>query len=188
MTTRTRIVLAAAVALLCALSAAPSEAQTRASVYFQPGITSHHFTGQVGRYASGSVGVGATQGIQLGLFGTYLAVGTDFHLTNQPPPPYSRGLRTFAISTGIRVMPRMDPLQPFGVVEYTNLGIASNTLVRYTGDRSNFNAIGGGLGVRWRPLAPFHVEAQFNTRYYVDMRSPTASFGGIIAFGLSGDI
>ena len=182
---RLAIVLILALGLLSTGSAA---AQNGPSVYFQPGVTSNHFTGDVGRYASGSIGIAAMQGIQFGLMGAYLALGTDFHLTNQPPPPYSRGLQTFTIATGLRIAPQIAPVRPMFGIEYANLGVVSNTLNRFTGNRLGFNAIGANAAARWRFMPPFYVEAQANVRYFVDMRSPVASIGGGIYLGLSGQL
>ena len=118
--------------VLLLTAARPAPAQD-VEVFFQPGVTSNHFTGQLGRYSSGSLGLAATQGIQLGAFAAYLSLGTDFYLTNQPPPPYTRGLRTFTIATGLRLVFPFDPVTPIIGIEYANLGVVSNALNRFTG-------------------------------------------------------
>lgn len=166
---------------------APSIARAQpVEVYFQPGVSTQHFTGDVGRYASGSVGIVATQGIQFGALGAFVSLGTDFHLTNQPPPPYTRGLQTFTVAAGLRLAFPFEPVTPIIGIEYANLGVVSNTLNRFTGDGLSFNAVGGHVAARWRFLDPLYIEAQVGARYYVDMRSPVAGIGGIIAIGLSG--
>ncbi len=168
--------------------AATAQAQSRPSVFFQPGFSTNRFTGDVGRFASASVGFGATQGIRFGLFGGYLSLSSDFHLTNQPPPPYARGLRTFTVAAGLRITPDIRPIQPIFSFEYANLGVVSNALIRYTGPRQSFNAVGVGAGARMRFLGPFHVEAHLQSRYFFDMNSPTFSIGGTIALGVSGGL
>lgn len=184
---RWRIVPAVLLGVLASTAARPAPAQST-TVYFQPGVSTTSYTGDVGRYASGSLGVVVTQGVQFGPLGAFVSLGTDFHLTNQPPPPYTRGLQTFTIATGLRLEFPLRPFAPILGVEYANLGVVSNTLNRFTGDRLSFNAVGGHVAGRWHFLDPLYVEAQVGARYYVDMRAPTAGIGGVVAIGLSGTI
>lgn len=178
----------AACAMVFLLTAArPAPAQD-VEVFFQPGVTSNHFTGELGRYSSGSLGLAATQGIQIGAFAGYLSLGTDFYLTNQPPPPYTRGLRTFTIATGLRLVFPFDPVTPIIGIEYANLGVVSNALNRFTGSGLAFDAVGAHGAVRWRFLGPIYAELQLGARLYVDMLQPTASIGGVVSVGISGQI
>lgn len=165
----------------------PAAAQDGPEIYFQPGVTTESFTGDVGRFASASIGVSATQGIQLDVVGAYLTLGTNYHLTNQPPPPYTRGLQTFNINAGLRLRVPTDPIEPAIGIEYSNLGVVSNALNRFTGDQLSFNGIGALLAARWRVAPPFYVELSTTTRYYVDMLNPTASVGVSVAIGLFGN-
>ena len=164
----------------------PALAQEGPEVYFQPAITTQSFTGEVGRFASASIGVSATQGIQLEVVGAYLALGTNYHLTNQPPPPYTRGLQTFGITAGLRFRIPIEPIEPSIALEYSNLGVVSNALNRFTGSQLSFNGVGGRAAARWRVALPLYVEVGGNVRYFVDMLNPTASIGGSIAIGLLG--
>ena len=175
-------------ALTCLLVglAFPAFAQEGPEVYFQPAVTTQNFTGEVGRYASASIGVSATQGIQLAVVGTYLTLGTNYHLTNQPPPPYTRGLQTFGITAGLRFRVPIEPIEPSIGLEYTNLGVVSNTLNRFTGSQLSFNGVGARAAARWRVASPLYVELGANVRYFVDMLNPTASVGGSISLGLLG--
>lgn len=179
--------LAPVLVALTLASAVPASGQDGPEVYFQPGVTTESFTGQVGRFASASIGVSATQGIQLDIIGAYLSLATNYHLTNQPPPPYTRGLQTFNISTGLRVRLPLDVIEPSIGIEYSNLGVVSNALNRFTGDRLSFNGVGALLAARWRVAPPFYVELNSTTRYYFDMINPTASVGFTAAIGLFGN-
>lgn len=180
-----RILQILAAALFC-LTGVTAVGQAPREVFFQTGPNTHFFTGDVGQFSSASIGISATQGLQFGIIGATLTIATDFHLTNQPPPPYARGLRTFTIATGIRIMPAGDLIRPIVSVEYANLGVVSNALIRHTGPRQHFNGIGASVGARLQLVAPFHVEALFHTRYLVDMQSPTFHLGGTIALGVTG--
>ncbi len=178
-----RSFLVAAILTLCAV---PLRAQEGPEVFFQPAVTTQSFTGEVGRYASASIGVSATQGVQFDVIGAFLTLATNYHLTNQPPPPYTRGLQTFGISAGLRFRLPIDPIEPHLGVEYTNLGVVSNTLNRFTGSRLNFNAIGIVAAAKWQFAPPIYVEFSGHTRYFVDMLDPTLSFGASLGLGLGG--
>ncbi|MFT6398344.1 MAG: hypothetical protein ACJAYU_003102 [Bradymonadia bacterium] len=174
------------VAIMLTVWAAPLRAQEGPEVFFQPAITTQSFTGEVGRYASASIGVSATQGVQFDLVGAFLTLATNYHLTNQPPPPYTRGLQTFGISAGLRLRIPIEPVEPHIGIEYTNLGVVSNTLNRFTGSRLNFNALGLIAAAKWRIAPPIYVEVSGHGRYFIDMLNPTLSFGVSIALGLGG--
>lgn len=182
-----RLVLAL-LASCAALFAGPTADARDITVYFQPGVSTNHFTGEVGRYASGSIGISATQGIQFGLVGPFVSLGTDFHLTNQPPPPYTRGLQTFTVAAGLRLAMPVEPVTPIFGVEYANLGVVSNPLNRFTGSRLSYNAIGGHVAARWNALSSVYLEVQVGARYFVDMLSPVASVGGTISIGIAGGL
>ncbi len=172
---------------LCA--AAPLlAADLRPQVFFQPGVSTNRFTGDVGRFSSGSVGVHATQGVQFGSLGAHLTLGTDYYLTNQPPPPYTRGLQTFSVSPGLRFALPVETVRPIIGVEYTNLGVVSNALNRFTGNRLNYNAIGTSVAARWESFMPLFFELGFSARYFVDMRNPTASYRFSLSIGLAGTL
>lgn len=176
----------ALLSLLLLFSALPLRAQEGPEVFFQPAITTQSFTGEVGRYASASIGVSATQGVQFDHIGAFLTLATNYHLTNQPPPPYTRGLQTFGISAGLRFPIPLDPIEPHIGIEYTNLGVVSNTLNRFTGSRLNFNAVGMLAAAKWRFAPPMYLEVSGHGRYFIDMLNPTFSFGASIALGLGG--
>lgn len=159
-----------------------------AQVYFQPGLSTQGFTGNVGRYSSGSIGVHATQGVQVGLLGAYLTLGTDYFLTNQPPPPFTRGLQTFLIAAGPRVAFGIDPMRVFVGVEYAHLGILSNSLTRFSGDRLHFSGIGTNLALRYEGLLPLYVEPQIQARWFTNVQETTFGYGFVFAVGMAGGI
>jgi hypothetical protein len=161
-------------------------APPRAQVYVQPGVQTLRFTGDVGQYASAGLGLVATQGVQSGAFGAYLSIGTDYYLTNQPPPPYTRGLQTFSVSTGLRFALPVEVVRPLIGLEYTSLGVSSNALTRFTGDALHFNGIGANLAARWEGVMPLYVEASVTTRVFPDMDRATVQWGFGLAVGIAG--
>jgi uncharacterized protein (TIGR03382 family) len=158
----------------------------RPQVYTDVRLSTMRFGGDVGRFASSGVGVHARQGIQAGWLGAYLSLGTDYYLTNQPPPPYTRGLQTFTVSAGARVALPIERFRPFIGIEYTSLGVASNALNRFTGGSLQFNGIGANVALRMESLLPLYVELQGESRVFIDMNSPTVHWGFSISFGLAG--
>lgn len=182
----TRRLAVIAALLACFVSVRAEAAPPRTQVYVQAGPQSLRFTGDVGRFASSGIGVHALQGVQAGWLGAYLAIGTDYYLTNQPPPPYTRGLQTFSVSAGARVALPLEVVRPFIGLEYTSLGVSSNALTRYTGSRLHFNGVGARLAARLEALQPVIFEAGLVTRAFPAMGSGTAQWGFTISIGLAG--
>ncbi len=154
----------------------------------QPGVSTRSFTGNVGRYSSASIGIQSTQGVQLGLIGAYVSLGTDYYLTNQTAPPYERGMQTFSIAVGPRLALSLEPMRFFLGVEYANLGVVSNALTRYTGEQLAFDAIGVTPAVRFEALLPLYVEVGGVARRILDMDEPTWSLGVVLSLGIAGSL
>ena len=181
-----RVIAALSLAVLMVAPRGAHAAPPRAQVYVQPGVQTLRFTGDVGQYASGGLGLLATQGVQSGAFGAYLSIGTDYYLTNQPPPPYTRGLQTFSVSTGLRFALPLEVVRPLIGIEYTSLGVSSNALTRFTGDALHFNGVGANIAARWEGLMPIYVEASVTTRVFPDMDRATVQWGFGLAIGIAG--
>lgn len=185
---RTRRASAGAfVALLVLIASVGAEAaEPRRHVFVQPSVVSHRFTGEVGRFASSGIGIQATQGVQVGWAGAYLTIGADYYLTNQPPPPYTRGLQTVLIATGARFALPLERVRPIFSVEYASLGVSSNALNRFTGNALHYNGVGAGAALRFESLLPLYVEAQATGRVFPAMREPTVQWGLGLAVGVAG--
>lgn len=160
--------------------------EPRAEVYAQAGLSTSRLTGIPGRYTSGSIGFMAAQGVLLGPVGFEVSLASDFFLTNQPPPPYTRGLQTFTLSVGPRGAWRLPPAVLLAGVEYSSVGIASNALTRWTGEVRQAHAFGGHLAARWELAPPLFIEArgQWSTWFGVDVG--TSTLGGVLSIGISG--
>ena len=180
-----RMVLTASLSLL-AFAPSLEAAEPRRHVYVQPTIVSHQFTGQVGRFASAGVGLHATQGVQLGWLGAHVSIGADYYLTNQPPPPYTRGLQTVLIAAGARVAFPVEVVRPIMWVEYASLGVSSNALNRFTGNALHYHGVGAGLAARFESAMPLYLEGQFTGRLFPGMREPTVQWGIGLAIGVAG--
>ena len=185
-----RIVIRTAAVLVAAIVVTPSAMadERPAEVYAQAGLSSLRFTGIPGQYTSGSIGFMAAQGMLLGPVGFEVSVSSDVFLTNQPPPPYTRGLQTFTLAVGPRVVWRFAPIAVLGGVEYANIGVASNALTRWTGEVRQVHAFGGHAAVRWELAPPLFIEArgQWSTWFNVDV--PTSTLGGVLSIGVSGSL
>lgn len=78
------------------------------------------------------------------------AVGATYFLTNQNAPPFSKGLQSYFFQIGPRAFIPLGPVEiPIGV-DYSRLGLASNTLVQITGIESGYNGLNVTTGVRFR--------------------------------------
>ncbi len=158
----------------------------RLEVYAQPAISTHLFTGTVGDFSSMSIGLHTIQGININRWGVYLSVGSDFFLTTQPPPPYTRGLQAYQLKVGGRYGIPLGRLQPGFGVEYTSVSVASNSLNRFLGDELHYNGVGGHISVRADIMRPVFVEIRGTGSWIVDAKTPTGMFGVLFAIGIAG--
>jgi len=167
---------------------APSDAvaQDNAQVYFQPGVSSHFFLGEVGRHSSGSIGFAATQGFQFGVLGASLTLGSDYYLTNQRPPPFTRGMQTFLVAVGPRVGAPVGPTRLLAGLEYANLAFVSNALTRYTGGSRNFHGGGVTAALRMESFMPIYVEFVSSIRHFPGMERRSTTLGFVLAIGIAG--
>ena len=103
------------------------------------------------RFVTGSLGSNVKRGIGAELretlrwkyFGTSFWIETNYFVTTQQPPPLTNEVQIF----GFGVAPRAYiPIGRFDLSVgggYKRVGFAPNALVRRTGTRANFNAVGG---------------------------------------------
>lgn len=204
---RPRRALLGALALAAALAAsAPDDAHAQRRTFDRP--TSSLYAGAGTRFLVGRLGQRAGTGLEL-YFGQSLqyrylgmraTIGTSYFLTNQIPPPLSRGLQLFSVRLSPRlIFPLWQLRLFFDVLEYERVGIISNALVRETGPDLHFNAIGGAAGIHWEPQPYLIVGVRTAYNHFVDfpgLFSSTGSFstglGGIVSttlqFGIQGGI
>jgi len=194
MLTRTRTTLAAtALAVLAAVGTlvAPQHAHAdggAAEVYAQAGLSTLRFTGIPARYTSGSIGFMAAQGMLLGPVGFEVSISSDVFLTNQPPPPYTRGLQTFTLAIGPRAAWRFEPFAVLGGLEYANTGVASNALTRWTGEIRQVHTFGGHVAMRWELAPPLFVELRGQWSTWLNVDVPTSTLGSVLSIGVSGSL
>lgn len=142
-------------AVLFAVMLAPQLADAappRASISVAGGA--RVLTGELAPLTKRGVGLSIQQELRWRYIGAAMALSTSYFLTRQEPPPFSRSLQTYGVAIGPR---GYLPLSPFELVigaDYRRLGTASNSLIRVTGPRRSFDAVGGmgGARVRWSGL------------------------------------
>jgi len=139
----------------CALAllfvALPAEARTA-----PPGSTFSIGAGP--RWVAGPLGDDVRRGIGAELretvrwrFGGISAwVTANYFVTDQPSPPLIRELQIFGFGIGPRAFYPVGPVELMAGAGYQRLGFAPNPLVRRTDDESNFNAVGGSVGVGYQ--------------------------------------
>lgn len=136
--------------LLCA-SAGDAEAQRfgGASAQTTFGMGVRHWTGLLADETQTGLTLSWDQSLQYRYFGFNMGIGTAYYLTNQEPPPLSRGMQTYSLRLGPRGMLPWGKLRFYSDLQYERLGVVSNALVRKTGEALSYNAIGGALGIRY---------------------------------------
>ncbi len=106
--------------------------------------------GALGSVTKRGIGLSVQQELRWRHIGASLALGTSYFLTTQTPPPFSRSFQTYGVTLGPRFYA---PIRLFELVagpDYRRLGTANNSLIRLTGTRTSFDAVGAVLGARFR--------------------------------------
>lgn len=177
-----------AVIAVCAIAAAPAHAQQTRQVYTGVGATSSAFVGELGRLTSPGFGLHLTQGLQLGLLGGQLTVGTDYYLTRQDGPPLTRSLQTFTVAAGPRVAVPLPLVRVFGDVEYAAVGLLTNSLTATTGARGTAHGVGGAVTARLEAMLPVYIEVRFGVRSLFGLDAPATYWGLSVSLGVAGTI
>lgn len=114
------------------------------------GVGPQIMTGELGDLTQMGWGLGVGQELRWRYAGMRTAVGATYFLTNQNAPPFSKGLQSYFFQIGPRAFIPVGPVEiPIGV-DYSRLGLASNTLVQITGIESGYNGLNVTTGVRFR--------------------------------------
>jgi hypothetical protein len=144
---RRRLVPAVLVAIL--LGALPATASPpRASLSL--GTGPRFLSGALGEQSRRGVGFGIGQELRWRHIGAGISLGTSYYLTAQQAPPLSRQLQTYSVTLGPRVYLPIRWFEIAAGVDYRRLGLVNNSLVRITGPRTSFDAVGGNAGFRLR--------------------------------------
>lgn len=113
------------------------------------GVGYRELFGTLGEDAQAGIGMTLSQELRWRYIGAAVAIGTTFYQTTQDPPPFTRGLQTYTAQIGPRIY---IPLGSFGFhvgPDIRRVGFMNNSLVRVTGVKNNFTAIGGNAGFRF---------------------------------------
>lgn len=172
----------AAVALAAALTFAAPPAQAsppRASV--SVGAGARVFTGMLGPLTKRGVGLSVQQELRWRHIGAALSLGTSYFLTLQKPPPFSRSFQTYGVTLGPRVYVPTRYFELAGGADYRRLGTANNSLIRHTGIRTSFDAVGGlgGVRLRWSGL---EIRVEGGAHYLLQLQSTMISADLAVGF------
>jgi hypothetical protein len=147
------VVLLLVVGLGISLSSAEAQAQRldfdKASAQTALGFGLRSWTGVLAQDTRPGMTLDWSQSIQYRHLGAHISIGTAFFLTDQAPPPSTKGMQTYSLRIGPRAQFAWRSFRFYGDLEYERLGVISNALVRTTGQALSFNAAGVAAGVRW---------------------------------------
>jgi len=135
--------------LVGALWSAPASASPpRASL--SVGTGARFLSGELGEQTRRGVGFTIGQELRWRHVGAGISLGTSYFLTAQQPPPLSRQFQTYSVTLGPRVYLPIRWFELVGGLNYRRLGLTNNSLIRLTGPRTSFDAVGGSAGFRLR--------------------------------------
>ncbi len=107
-------------------------------------------TGTLADQTRRGVGLLIGQELRWRYVGAGISLGTSYYLTTHQPPPFSRSFQTYSVSIGPRVYFPWRFFELAAGADYRRLGVANNSLIRITGTKTSFNAVGGFAGARLR--------------------------------------
>ena len=118
------------------------------------GAGSQALLGSIGNDSDIGLTLQVSQELRWQYAGAAAQVGAAYFLTDQQAPPFSKGLQTYFFRIGPRLFIPLGPLEVPLFLDYTRLGIASNSLVQVTGTQTGFHgvALGTGVRIRWSGL------------------------------------
>lgn len=131
--------------------AAPSEARADTPVsVLSIGGGPRFVTGNLGGSLHPGFGAEIRETLRSRWVGGTAWIEAAYFLTRQAPPPLTRETTIFGFGIGPRGFIPIGDLEITYGAGYRRVGFAPNTLIRQTGADSNFNAVGGTLGVSYR--------------------------------------
>lgn len=172
----------AAIALLVCLSFTPSVARAsppRASI--SVGAGARFVSGALAPVTKRGVGLNVGQELRWRYVGAAISLGTSYFLTTQQPPPFSRSFQTYGVTIGPRLYIPIHLFEFVAGPDYRRVGTANNSLVRLTGVRTSFDAVGGLVGarIRWSGL---EVRLEGGGHYIVQLDSAMISTDLAVGF------
>ncbi|MBA2662159.1 MAG: hypothetical protein H0U74_07675 [Bradymonadaceae bacterium] len=140
-------------------------------------------TGELGEFVAIGYGYVLTQELRRTHYGMAIGLTTASFETSQQPPPHTYVLQSYGVSLGPRGYWSLGAFEFTGGVDYLRWGLASNSLVRYTGLGVSFNAVGatGGVRYRWSSL-----EARFEAGLYPIFELPGSIVSLNFMVGIAG--
>jgi hypothetical protein len=165
-----------------------SAAEPGGQVYTEIGVSSYSFAGRLGGLTSPGIGVELSQGLQFGLIGAQMSVGTSYYLTRQRAPPHTHLLQTFQVVVGPRLSVPLGVLRLFASTDYVGSGFLTNSLAAITGPRTLAHGIGATVAARFEGALPIYAEVRFGVRSLFGLDVPATSYGLTVTFGVAGAI
>lgn len=144
------------------------------------GAGSQALLGAIGEDSDLGLTIQVAQELRWQYAGGAAQVGAAYFLTDQQAPPFSKGLQTYFFRIGPRFFLPVGPVEIPVIVDYTRLGLASNSLIQTTGIRTGYHGMSLGTGVRFRWSGlEFRIEADWQP--YLDL--PGSIMG--VQFGIA---
>lgn len=145
------------------------------------GTGTRYLLGELGNDTKRGIGIYLAQELRWRHFGMNIELGTSFFQTTQTPPPFSRGLMTYTAAIGPQLFWALGRHELTGGVDIRRIGFLNNSLVRVTGTKTNFTAIGANIGYR------FHfekIDLRLSTVFapFLDLPGSTLNFNIGIGF------
>lgn len=182
------LVLASTVCSAALLPNRAAASETGGQVYTEVGVSSYSFAGRLGVLTSPGIGVELSQGLQFGLIGAQMSVGTSYYLTRQQAPPHAHLLQTFQVVVGPRISIPLKSLRFLGSTEYVGTGFLTNALAATTGPRTLAHGVGASVAARFEGALPLYAEVRFGARSLLGLDIPATSFGFTVTFGIAGTL
>ena len=138
-------------------------------------------SGELGEVTKRGVGLSVLQELRWRYVGMSLSLGTSYFLTTQEPPPFSRSFQTYGVSVGPRGYLPIGRFELVAGADYRRMGTANNSLIRLTGPRTSFDAVGGIAGIRAR-LSGLEARIETGVQYVVQLEAAMVSADLAIGF------
>ncbi len=191
---RTRFLFLLEIALLCLAWPAQASADPlgfhRPRATFALGLDAFDaLTGEFGKISDVGMSVFAEATLQFGgYYGAHIRLGSARAFTKKDFLPYDNGYQYVYFVAAPRFF--LAPFRKLNLFFYLQPEIAlnvltSNTLVKYTGNRSATGAAGGSLGAQFI-ISLLSVSAQLTCQYNWNLH--TVTLGGSLSFGITSTI
>jgi hypothetical protein len=107
-------------------------------------------TDSLARFVKRGIGITLRETIRGRHIGASASIGTNYFLTDQPEPPFSRELQLYEFGLGPRGFIPIGDVEIMVGADYRRLGLGPNALVAYTGASPNYHGFGISTGIQYQ--------------------------------------